>query len=190
MSMSESRLLRPSFHFERDFTLIPNAWLRDRRLSFKARGILAFLMSQPRDAAVTLGWLASMGRDGIDGVRTGVLELERCGYVERVPRIDHQGHDWLMRDPFDPVDNSVLSALDFPTRSQSTLEKPMGKSNDSKKTYKKTLKELPKVSTRAPLAACGHLLVDDRHCDRGCPPPGLVVAVDEELPPPLFEVGP
>ena len=66
------------------FTLIPNDWLRDRRLSRRARGLLAELMSH------RVGWLCSIasltktGPEGKDALRAAIHELEAAGYLERV----------------------------------------------------------------------------------------------------------
>ncbi len=44
---------------ERDFTILSNAVLRDDRLSFKARGILHFGLSQPPNFHLTRDILAA-----------------------------------------------------------------------------------------------------------------------------------
>lgn len=166
----EPHLVRPTFHFERNFTQIPNRWLRDARVSFKARGLLAMLFSQPTGFAVTLAKLAGDdGPDGISAIRSAVSELEEAGYLRRVLRKDNQGHDWHIQDPFEAVDNPLLSAFENRTRSGSACEKRMRKSHAYKNTVKehKDLRDQPQESELAP---CGHSLIDDRHCVLGCPP--------------------
>lgn len=76
-------ILRKKLAFENHFTQIPNTWLRDARLSWKARGLLAHLMSHRPGWEVTLESLASVGPDGITAIRAAVAELEECGYLKR-----------------------------------------------------------------------------------------------------------
>jgi hypothetical protein len=102
--------------FERDFVQIPNTWVRDDRISFKARGIRDLLLSHKDGYVVTLKGLAEQTpKEGIDSVRTGVEELEEAGYLVRT--MSRGRHvigtvtDWELRDPFD----AGHTTLDHPT---------------------------------------------------------------------------
>lgn len=70
-----------------NFTKVPNTALRDSRLSWKARGLHAFLLSH-----VDEGWpsaatyLAEQGPDGRDSCEAGLRELAKHGYIERTRR--------------------------------------------------------------------------------------------------------
>lgn len=68
---------------ERDFTVLTNAVLRDERLSYKARGLLACLLSQPPGYSVNALRLAEASPDGRVAVQSGLRELEACGYLRR-----------------------------------------------------------------------------------------------------------
>lgn len=136
-SPSEPRLIRRALRFERNFTQLPNTWLRDESLSFRARGVLALLMSHENGWHVTLKALASASpNEGIDALRTAVNELERFGYLKRVTLKGRygkfEGTTWEICDPhdtgdialFNPVDNRRSSALDHPTTVAPALDKP------------------------------------------------------------------
>lgn len=69
--------------FKTDFAQVPNALLQDRRLSFKARGLWAYLQSLPEDWDVAVERIAEGGQDGKDAVRSGLRELEAAGYLVR-----------------------------------------------------------------------------------------------------------
>lgn len=101
--MSEGRLIRNLLPFERHFTQIPNSWLRDGRLSFKARGLLAMLMSHEHGWKITMSTIVNDAeRDGKDSVLTAVRELEDLGYLVRHARRDSGRftvYDWELADP-------------------------------------------------------------------------------------------
>lgn len=65
------------------YTTLDNALLNDERLSFKARGLLAWLLSKPNDWTVNSEFIATVGPDGRDAIRTGLKELEAAGYIRR-----------------------------------------------------------------------------------------------------------
>jgi hypothetical protein len=66
-----------------NFAQIHNAALADGRLSFKARGILAFLLSRPPGWQTSAERLAKSGVDGERAVKSGLKELEEFGYLQR-----------------------------------------------------------------------------------------------------------
>lgn len=66
-----------------NFAQIHNAALADGRLSFKARGILAFLLSRPPGWKTSAERLAKSGTDGERAVKSGLKELESLGYLKR-----------------------------------------------------------------------------------------------------------
>lgn len=69
---------------ERDrFAQIDNSTIRDKRLSFKATGLLCYLLSLPGDWKVSQNHLATVKTDGRDSVIAGFKELQACGYIEK-----------------------------------------------------------------------------------------------------------
>lgn len=67
-----------------NFTIISNDLINDTRLTWKARGILIFILSKPDGWRTHSAGLAAYGIDGIHAIRTGLQELERAGYIRRV----------------------------------------------------------------------------------------------------------
>lgn len=65
------------------FTIISNAALRDERLSWKARGLLAYLLSMDTGWETSVRRLATVSPDGKTVVETALAELEAAGYLER-----------------------------------------------------------------------------------------------------------
>lgn len=62
------------------FVQVPSNTIRDKRLSFRARGILAYLLDMPDGWDVKSEHLASQGKEGREAVRTALNELAVCGY--------------------------------------------------------------------------------------------------------------
>ncbi|ROS62182.1 hypothetical protein EDF38_1285 [Frigoribacterium sp. PhB160] len=73
---------RVELPFEGHFTQIPNAWLRDQRLSRRARGLLGEIMTHRVGWHVTISSLQKAGNEGRDAIRTALLELREAGYLK------------------------------------------------------------------------------------------------------------
>lgn len=68
---------------ENPYVMIDKYGLNDERLSWKAKGLLAYLLSKPDDWQVYESDLIKRATDGRDSVRTGLRELEKFGYLSR-----------------------------------------------------------------------------------------------------------
>ena len=103
--MSGGTLVRQRLAWERDFTQIPNVYVRDRTLSFVARGILAWLMTHSDGHQVSMREIeAASWKEGREAVRSAVGELERGGYLHRQEKRGRggrlSGYTWHLTDPF------------------------------------------------------------------------------------------
>ena len=67
----------------RNYTVMSNQHLRDKRLSLKAKGLLSLMLSLPEDWDYTTKGLARICKDGVDSICTTVRELEGTGYIVR-----------------------------------------------------------------------------------------------------------
>src|SRR5262245_26297975 len=68
------------------YTTIANRGIEDARLSFRARGVLVYLLSKPDDWRTTSTQLAAATTEGRDAIRAALRELETAGYLERTKR--------------------------------------------------------------------------------------------------------
>lgn len=65
------------------YTVISNAAINDARLSFRARGVLVWLLAKPDDWTTSAEALASQATEGRDAVRSAMRELGNAGYIVR-----------------------------------------------------------------------------------------------------------
>jgi hypothetical protein len=68
---------------EGKFVQISNGALQDSRLSYTARGILAYVLSLPPDHYLTSEWLESHATESRRVMRAALRELETCGYYRK-----------------------------------------------------------------------------------------------------------
>lgn len=83
----------PVFRTEKvsDYAVIAKHHLKNKSLSYKAKGLMTFMLSVPDGWDYSLAGLATLASDGIDGVRSGVRELEKHGYLTRCRIRDASG---------------------------------------------------------------------------------------------------
>jgi len=75
-----------------NFTVLSNAVLNDERLSFRARGVLMWLLSKPLDWSVRSEAIAGQSpREGREAIRTAMRELAELGYLVREKVQDERG---------------------------------------------------------------------------------------------------
>jgi len=74
-----------------NFTAVNNDFIRDEKLSWKAKGIIIYLMSLPDDWKIYLSELANHAKDGRDSTNNGIKELIENGYCKRTEVRDSNG---------------------------------------------------------------------------------------------------
>lgn len=74
-----------------NFVMMDKTFLEDDRLSFKAKGILAYLLSKPDNWKVIVWDLVNHSGDGKAAVYSGLKELKEYGYYKKVPIRNENG---------------------------------------------------------------------------------------------------
>lgn len=103
------------------YSVIRNGVINDHRLSWKARGLLVYILSKPDGWRTNSQHLAKIGPDGRDAVRTGLEELRQAGYLDRTKAQDSQGRWSTTTTVYDhpaggqPVHTAVGNAVDDDT---------------------------------------------------------------------------
>lgn len=133
-------IIRTPLSFDNHYTIMPNAWARDARLTLKARGLLLQLLSHSVGWEITIESLVRANPEGREAIRTAILELEKHGYLTRDrARTDGgqlAGMNYVLTEPAPETPTSenptqAPPASDFPTLAEPTQEKPyVGKPGD------------------------------------------------------------
>lgn len=66
-------------------------YLKDVELSWRAKGLLTFLLNLPSDFEVTTQWLIEQSRDGPWTTRSTINQLTKLGYIRRFYQTDDKG---------------------------------------------------------------------------------------------------
>lgn len=117
------RAPRPASHFVQ----IRNDVIRDRRLSYKARGLLAFMLSFPDNYRITSEALADASDiDGRTAVLSGLSELRELGYLVTVTQRDDRGQFSKTSFVYDEPQSSNIDLMndDFPSSDFPKVETP------------------------------------------------------------------
>ena len=77
-----------------EFVQVNNKTARDRRLTFRAAGLLVHLLSLPPWDETNLDDLVVIAVEGRDALRKAMNELETHGYVERI-RLRNEAGQWV-----------------------------------------------------------------------------------------------
>ena len=149
-----------------NYTVMSNHHLQDKRLSLKAKGLLSYMLSLPDDWDYSLKGLTVGCKDGLDSVRTAVLELEEHGYVRRqkvrnakgqIIDYDYQVYESPVEDapavpgkegePSNPSASKSLKSrmkpcsspfLDFPNLAEPNLEKATQQNTNKQNTKRQS----------------------------------------------------
>lgn len=131
---------------ENPYVMIDKYGLNDERLSWKAKGLLVYLLSKPDDWQVYESDLVKRAADGRDAVRTGLKELMEYGYLSRrqirgengsFGHMEYIVYERPIVDEITANGKSVNGENEPQTENPSTVkpapEKPLLLSNDSTK---------------------------------------------------------
>lgn len=112
---------------DRDYTVIHNQFLKRKDLSWKAKGILAYILSLPDDWNINLKEVMTNATEGEAAFRSGWKELTEKGYVNRQPVKDKKTKRIKYWDTkiYEKVDMKVSEPHgDFPNVEKPNVGKP------------------------------------------------------------------
>ena len=77
---------------QKNYTVMSNHHLQDKNLSYKAKGLLSFMLSLPEDWDYSLKGLVSVSKENIKAIRTILNELKETGYLEIIQTRGENGY--------------------------------------------------------------------------------------------------
>lgn len=91
----------------KNYTVMSNYHFKDKKISWKAKGLLSTMLSLPEDWDYSIKGLEAMSTDGNKAVRSGLKELEENGYLTRTAIRDDKGiiRDWDYTIYENPLEN-------------------------------------------------------------------------------------
>ena len=117
-------LIRARHQIDTHFAQIRNQWLRDSRLSLKARGLFAQLMTHEIGWEMSIESLATQNQEGRDSIRSAIRELEKFGYLIRTQkRAEHNRYGEVVYETNDPFDDQAEKpSAEKPSAEKATLK--------------------------------------------------------------------
>ena len=111
--------------FNSGYTIVSNELMRDKRLSLKAKGLQAMILSLPPDWDMTIEGLSSICRECADTISSILKELEAAGYLSRYRERNSNGRYGQMQYTFfqSPLHNKPVRSP--PDRKNSGLVNPV-----------------------------------------------------------------
>lgn len=75
----------------KNYTVMSNYHLQDKNLSYKAKGLLSFMLSLPETWDYSMKVLEAIRKESIKALRNILLELESSKYITRIRKQDEHG---------------------------------------------------------------------------------------------------
>lgn len=101
----------------KNYTVMSNYHLDDKRLSLKSIGLLSKMLRLPDDWDFSIKGLTAICHDGYDSIASALKELEKLHYIKREQERDNKGHVgkmiyYVYEVPYD-IDRSELDKPEF-----------------------------------------------------------------------------
>jgi uncharacterized phage protein (TIGR02220 family) len=115
----------------KNYVVLNRTALNDERLSWKAKGIIAYMLSMPDDWKFYIEEIASHAKDGVDSLRSGIKELSKYGYVKRFPIRDEKTQkiiEWetvIYESPQSKKPDREIPHMEKPYMENPQVEKPL-----------------------------------------------------------------
>ena len=141
----------------KNYTTISNQLFKNKGISLKAKGLMAYLLSLPNDWNLTINGIVACSKEGRGAIRNTFTELISAGYIERIQIRDKGkfvGYDYFVFEQpkcnkptsDNPItDNSIQISKEVTkeiiNKNISIKEKFISEVNSFKAYYTKELKE-------------------------------------------------
>ncbi len=94
----ERTIMRTYKNTENPYVMLNKQFINDASLSWKAKGILTYMLSKPDDWVFYTDEIIKNATDGIKSLNSGIKELKEAGYMKRFPVYENgKIHHWEYR---------------------------------------------------------------------------------------------
>lgn len=131
---------------ENPYVQIDRAAIEDNRLSWRSRGILAYLLSKPDTWCINVFDIVNHGTEGRDAVQKSLKELKQFGYAKLQTTRDEKGRvtgkEWVITE--EPINGFSVDRSESPTNGITDVGKnrktanPLYSNNKKNSNNKKT----------------------------------------------------
>jgi hypothetical protein len=105
------------------FVRVSNNFIRDKRISFKAKGLFCYMFSMDNDWNFTMKSIATQQGDGLASITSAMNELKEFGYIVYTKHFDGTGTYYLDDEPKPEnpyMDNTIVVKRDAIKKTNST----------------------------------------------------------------------
>lgn len=137
-----------------DYSIISNDLFNDERLSWKAKGLMGWLLSRPAGWKIFLKDLQTRSKDGRDATAAAIKELIENGYIERTQVREKgifKGYHYNVYESPRQENRTGKTAADNPNTENPTLVITELNKELSKEIYDKTKNESSKQTKQKPV---------------------------------------
>lgn len=134
ITKTQPGIYRAKLDFEKGYVRAPNEWLRDPRLSLKAKGLLIYFLSHEIGYVITLAQIERETADGRAAIRSAIGQLIEADYLETDMTKDERGYNaglaYTLKNP--KCENPTV---DYPTLENRTAyrKQPLRENKEIKK---------------------------------------------------------
>ncbi len=107
------------------YVQIDKTVLNDVRLSWKAKGLMAFLLSKPDHWEINIRNLIKQAKDGKEAVYSGIKELIKLGYIVRVESRDKGRFSHIEYLIFENPQLASTAKVDYLAKTDRTQQNPI-----------------------------------------------------------------
>lgn len=156
--MSDKQKLIHLNRYAANFTVLPNELLRNSSISFKARGLLAMMLSLPETWESRVGWIEEQTTEGREAIRSAIAELEAAGYCKKSRRRSEGGEfatyvwEWFGEPQNRTADGNPSPVENTADGNPSPVNRQRETADGNPSPNKNVQQEKPKRKKRAPLS--------------------------------------
>ena len=120
---------------EKNYTVLDNTFIKDTRLSWKAKGLMTYLLSLPDDWTIHLSEIEQHATDGKSALRSAINELKEFGYLKAEQKRENNRFAEMVyiiiENPDSPL-TDFQQTENLQTEKQFTENQPLQNTNNDK----------------------------------------------------------